>query len=97
MIQPTAQVAGLLEILIARPQMAGLLAACPQAGRILRPLCRMLGIRPFPPALRREPVPRQSSPPASGVIPTIGLAARVQAPSLPSPVPPLPTSVFSPI
>ncbi|MBV8094423.1 MAG: hypothetical protein JO110_14600, partial [Acetobacteraceae bacterium] len=34
--------------LLADPEMAALLAGAPQAARILRPLCRMLGIRPGP-------------------------------------------------
>jgi hypothetical protein len=46
---PQASVAGSqLQHLLADPQMAGLLAAAPQLGRILRPLCRMLGVRPAP-------------------------------------------------
>ena len=63
LIQRTAQLHAQLEILIARPEMAELLAAAPQAGRILRPLCRMLGIRPLPPILRLPPRPRRVRPP----------------------------------
>ncbi|MBV8522612.1 MAG: hypothetical protein JOY71_10905 [Acetobacteraceae bacterium] len=37
-----------MQYLLADPEMAALLADVPQAGRILRPLCRMLGIRPEP-------------------------------------------------
>ena len=37
-----------LRHLLADPEMAALLEASPQAGRILRPLCRMLGIGPSP-------------------------------------------------
>ncbi|MBV8094574.1 MAG: hypothetical protein JO110_15380 [Acetobacteraceae bacterium] len=37
-----------LQYLLADPEMAALLADVPQAGRILRPLCRMLGIQPGP-------------------------------------------------
>ena len=33
-----------LEALLAEPEMAGILAAAPAVGRILRPLCRMLGV-----------------------------------------------------
>ena len=46
------------------PELATLLAEAPQAGRILRPLCRMLAIEPGPAlrAARREP-------PASSVVP----------------------------
>jgi hypothetical protein len=39
-----ATYAGQLQIVLAEPGMAELLANCPQALRILRPLCRMLGI-----------------------------------------------------
>ena len=37
---------GRLEALLADPQTAALLAAAPEAGRILRPLCRLLAIHP---------------------------------------------------
>ena len=63
LVQRTAQLYPQLEILIGRPEMAELLAAAPQAGRILRPLCRMLGIRPVPPVLRLPPRPRRPRPP----------------------------------
>ncbi|MBV8096026.1 MAG: hypothetical protein JOY71_01060 [Acetobacteraceae bacterium] len=67
----TAAYSGQMQYLLADPEMAGLLADVPQAGRILRPLCRMLGIRAesvlF--AGRREPPSRgevPASPPAEG-------------------------------
>jgi hypothetical protein len=41
--QPTVTYRGFLEVLLADPEMQKLLAADPRAGRILRPLCRMLG------------------------------------------------------
>ena len=40
---------GQLEALLAEPGMAALIAAAPGARRILRPLCRMLGVKPGPP------------------------------------------------
>ncbi|MCC6719972.1 MAG: hypothetical protein IT555_19010 [Acetobacteraceae bacterium] len=40
-----------LQHLLARPDLAAFVAAAPQAGRILRPLCHMLAIAPLPPAL----------------------------------------------
>ena len=46
-----AAAASQLQHLLADPAMAELLAAAPQAGRLLRPLCQMLGVRP-PPAAR---------------------------------------------
>ncbi len=42
--------------LTTNPELGKLLAAAPHAGRILRPLCHMLGI-PLPPALRLPPRP----------------------------------------
>ena len=45
-----------LEHLLAHPDMLAFLAAAPQAGRILRPLCHMLGIDP-PAMLRLPPRP----------------------------------------
>ena len=38
-----------LQALLAEPGMADLIAAAPSAGRLLRPLCRMLGVPPGPP------------------------------------------------
>jgi hypothetical protein len=35
-----------LQALLAKPETAALLAAAPEAGRILRPLCRLLGVHP---------------------------------------------------
>ena len=56
--------------LTTNPELATLLAAAPQAGRILRPLCHMLGI-PLPPALRLPPRPprHKPEPAASGCSP----------------------------
>ncbi len=42
-----------LRQMLADPEMASLLEAAPQASRLLRPLCRMLAVRPIP-ALKRE-------------------------------------------
>jgi hypothetical protein len=46
--------AGQLRVVLAEPGMVALLAACPQAVRAVRPLCRMLGIEraAFVPGLR---------------------------------------------
>ena len=50
-----------LQHLLARPDMAEFLHAAPQAGRILRPLCHMLGIDPPPqPPTRAPKIPRQT-------------------------------------
>ncbi len=48
-----------LEALLAEPEIAALVAATPQAQRLLRPLCRMLGIQPE--AIR----PPRRTPPAA--------------------------------
>ena len=50
LVPEAASGASQLQHLLAAPEMAELLAAAPQAGRLLRPLCRMLGVRPPPPA-----------------------------------------------
>ncbi len=61
LIQRTAQFGGPVEALINSPEGAALLAAAPQAGRIFRPLCRMLGIDP-PTSIRLPPRPRPKRP-----------------------------------
>ncbi len=48
---------GHLQALLAEPGMADLLALAPSAGRILRPLARMLGIQPAPPLAETAPPP----------------------------------------
>jgi hypothetical protein len=57
LVPEAAAYASQLQYTLAEPEIAALLAATPQAGRILRPLCRMLGV-PLPPALRLARVPR---------------------------------------
>ncbi len=61
LVPATAASAAQLQHLLADPEMAALIAAAPQAGRILRPLCRMLGIRP-PPGLSRPPPAAPAAP-----------------------------------
>jgi hypothetical protein len=43
---------GQLQHLLSDPEFAALLAAAPQMGRVLRPLCRMLGVDPPAPLAR---------------------------------------------
>ena len=60
----TAAYGSQLQALLGEPEAASLLEASPQARRLLRPLCRMLGVRPGPtlaPALVLPP--RQRKPP----------------------------------
>ncbi len=52
-----------LQAMLADPQTAALLAAAPEAGRILRPLCRLLAIHPEGalalPSMAGKPAPKQ--------------------------------------
>ena len=73
-----------LQHLLTDPEMADILAAAPQAGRLLRPLCRMLGVRP-PVVL--APPPRPAGPP---------VAARRRAAGRPFPATPPPDSPHAP-
>ena len=88
---PGAAAAGSqLQHLLTTPEMTGLLAAAPQAGRLLRPLCRMLGVRPLPAlALKPRPAPL---PPA----PARAAATGPAPPTAPPPDPPCPQTVPSP-
>ena len=56
-----------LSHLIATPEFTTFIRQAPQAGRILRPLCRMLGITPEPPLALPPcpPRPRRATPPKS--------------------------------
>ena len=51
-VQETAAFGSQLQHALSEPEWAAFLAAAPQAGRILRPLCRMLGVEVVPAALR---------------------------------------------
>jgi hypothetical protein len=75
-----------LRHLLADPEMAELLAAAPQMGRILRPLCRMLGVRPPPGPL--APPPRPRAPPSQPAGPSPDLTQGCAPP--PAPLPPRP-------
>ena len=70
-----------LEYLYATPGMAELLAATPAAGRLLRPLCHMLGMDKPPGSPRRKPT-RPSGPPPSRAVPP---PPRWQPPATPCP------------
>jgi hypothetical protein len=63
LVPPAAQFAPQVEALLHDPELASLLQAAPQAGRLLRPLCRMLGIDP-PSSLRLPPRPPRAKPAA---------------------------------
>ncbi|CAG4917252.1 unnamed protein product [Acidocella sp. C78] len=67
LIPGTASVAAQFRAMLETEEMAALVAATPQAGRILRPLCHTLGIRPptclrRPRAKPRAPKPRAPQP-----------------------------------
>ena len=77
-----------LNYLLREPGTAALIAASPQAARLLRPLCRILGLDPAilpprPPRPRREP-----SEPAGPVAPAAPAPQAVQPPEPPSAPPP---------
>ena len=76
-----------LQHLLSDPEMAALIAAAPQAGRILRPLCRMLGVRP-PPALLPPP-PAPPTAPSHAAAPAASRTAPPPGPARPPPDPPL--------
>lgn len=70
-VRETVQYGGQVSHILDDPEMLALLAAAPQAGRILRPLCRMMAIslpeqlrRPARPPPRRKSRPRATKPPA---------------------------------
>jgi len=70
LVPEAANYGGQLQQLLSDPEMQALLAAAPEAGRILRPLCRMLAAQPTPallpppPARRAPPVARPTKPKA---------------------------------
>jgi hypothetical protein len=57
---PVGSLGSQIQFLLDRPEHAPLIAASPQAHRLLRPLCRMLGLAPacIPPLPRRPRKPR---------------------------------------
>lgn len=62
-----------LEALLREPEMAALLAADPRLGRILRPLCWMLGVHPNlapAPRRRRKPPAQAATAAIPAVVPT---------------------------
>jgi len=84
-----------LAALLAEPAVADLLAACPAAGRLLRPICRMLGVDasalpPAPPrAPRQRPAPPEPELPAADPPPCAPPAEALPRTLPPEPQPPL--------
>jgi hypothetical protein len=83
-----------LEMLVDDPEMRAIIAAGPQAGRLLRPLHHMLGL-PLPPHLRLQSRPRKLRPakakpaPDPALPPPLPFERREAAPPEPSATPPL--------
>ena len=97
LVPQAAAGASQLQYLLAEPDMAALIAAAPQAGRSLRALCWMLGVRPPPgvkPARRAPPAaPDPPASPAAAGPPPRTAAPPIQPPPSrasppPSPLPP---------
>ena len=90
LVPGTAAYAGQVQALVADPQTAALLAAAPQAGRILRPLCRMLAV-PLPDYLRlpKPPSGPQSAPKPTGADTAVPPPESSSSESPARPTPPL--------
>ena len=86
LIQETAFGASQLRHLLAQPETAAWIAETPQSGRVLRPLCRMLGVDP-PPSIARPP-PRPAAPPAPAPAATQEAPRRTAAGPAPTAAPP---------
>ena len=69
-VRETRVVRTQLENLLSEAEWVEFLAAAPQAGRILRPLCRMLGVGQKPPAPGRKPRAVWQTPRAAPVMVT---------------------------
>ena len=93
MARQAAQFAPQVEHFLAEPELAALLRDAPQAGRLLRPLCRMLAI-PVPAPLRlpaRPPRPAPKArapavrPPRRRGLPIFPVGRRPPPPAAPQP------------
>lgn len=79
-----------LAFLLAQPDAAALVAHCPRAASLLRPVCRMLGIRPPSLAMQRRARPPSVRPPAARpapVRPPAAPAAPMPGAAIPAPHP----------
>ena len=86
-----AALGGQVRHLLADPELAALLAVAPQAARLLRPLCRMLGIEAapgLPAALFGPPDPPPPPSPARALPAPEACAAPSPVPERPTPPPP---------
>jgi hypothetical protein len=98
LVPQAASGASQLQHLLAEPEMATLLAAAPQMGRTLRPLCRMLGLRPPPGLLGPRPAPPAAPACAAspGHTPPAASSPGTARPSVPVPAPPFPVRACGP-
>ena len=90
--QPTVHFGSHIQIFLMDPQTQALVAAAPQAGRMLRPWCRMLAIE-IPAYLRLPPRPRASRAGVPRAKPTPAPAATIHQAAIPQgtpdrPIPP---------
>ena len=88
--QRTAQYTGHVQILVNDPEIAAMLAEVPQAGRILRPICQMLGIAMPPAPPRQSPAEPQSDTPQSPGPQSPGPQSPGPPAATPTPRPPQP-------
>ena len=79
LVPEAASGASQLQHLLAEPEMAALIAASPQMGRLLRPLCLMLGVAPSPELVK--------PPPATPAAPARPAACRAPGTWPPAPAP----------
>ena len=92
MVPETAEFAGVLAWLLRDPEMAALVGKTPEAGRILRPLCHLLGVK-APDFLRHghvpaDPQPDMAAPPPIAEIQG-GDAGSAEASAAAEPTPPV--------
>ena len=87
---------GTLDMLLQTPEIRDFVAAAPQAGRILRPLCHMLGLA-APDYLRLPPRPKPAfSPLAKRAEPEVGSSlAAPNSPQPPTPDRPIPRNILA--
>ena len=80
LVPASTALASQMNYLLSDPEMVALLAAAPQMGRLLRPLCQMLGIRLSDhPLLQRTPRRRAAASPADALAPERSSARATQA------------------
>ena len=90
LVPGTAAYAGQVQTLLADPQTTALLEAAPRAGRILRPVCRMLAI-PLPDHLRLPRPPSAMPPNGADAIDPPALSPPALSPPAASPARPTPS------